>query len=73
VFRFRSSRSTTVPPTDLDAIRAASDADPRIRGLRLSRNFGKESALCAALDASDADAVVVMDGDLQHPPGISRK
>ncbi len=51
-----------------DAIRAASGADPRIRGLRLSRNFGKESALCAALDASDADAVVVMDGDLQHPP-----
>jgi glycosyltransferase involved in cell wall biosynthesis len=39
-----------------------------VRGLRLSRNFGKESALCAALDAADGDAVVVMDGDLQHPP-----
>ncbi|MBP7402131.1 MAG: glycosyltransferase family 2 protein [Clostridia bacterium] len=50
------------------AIRSASSADPRVRGLRLSRNFGKESALCAALDAADGDAVVVMDGDLQHPP-----
>ncbi len=50
------------------AIAAASAADGRVRGLRLSRNFGKESALCAALDAADGDAVVVMDGDLQHPP-----
>ena len=47
---------------------SAAASDSRIRGLRLSRNFGKESALCAALDAADGDAVVVMDGDLQHPP-----
>ncbi len=51
-----------------EAIRAAAATDPRIQGLRLSRNFGKEAALCAALDAADADAVIVMDGDLQHPP-----
>ncbi len=36
--------------------------------LRLSRNFGKEAALCAALENADGDAVVVMDSDLQHPP-----
>ncbi len=36
--------------------------------LRLSRNFGKEAALCAALENADDDAVVVMDADLQHPP-----
>lgn len=36
--------------------------------LRLSRNFGKEAALCAALDHAEGDAVVVMDSDLQHPP-----
>lgn len=34
----------------------------------LSRNFGKESALCAALENAAGDAVVVMDSDLQHPP-----
>lgn len=36
--------------------------------IRLSRNFGKELALCAALENADGDAVVVMDSDLQHPP-----
>ncbi|WP_045741416.1 glycosyltransferase family 2 protein [Actinoplanes rectilineatus] len=43
-------------------------ADPRVRGLRLSRNFGKESALLAGLEAASGDAVVVIDSDLQHPP-----
>lgn len=39
-------------------------------GLRLSRNFGKENALCAGLDRVRGRAVVVMDGDLQHPPAL---
>ena len=47
---------------------ALRDADPRIATLRLSRNFGKELALTAGLDAADADAVVVIDADLQDPP-----
>lgn len=38
-----------------------------LRLLRLSRNFGKEVALTAALAAAEADAVVLMDSDLQHP------
>jgi glycosyltransferase involved in cell wall biosynthesis len=38
-----------------------------IRLLRLSRNFGKEIALSAGLMAADADAVVMLDADLQHP------
>jgi polyisoprenyl-phosphate glycosyltransferase len=44
------------------------EADPRVRGLRLSRNFGHQIALTAGLWAADGDAVVTMDGDLQHPP-----
>ncbi|GAA1631130.1 glycosyltransferase family 2 protein [Actinoplanes couchii] len=42
--------------------------DPRVRGLRLSRNFGKEAALLAGLEHANGDAVVVIDSDLQHPP-----
>jgi glycosyltransferase involved in cell wall biosynthesis len=38
------------------------------RLLLLSRNFGKEAALTAGLDAARGDAVVFMDADLQHPP-----
>lgn len=43
-------------------------ADNRIRLLELSRNFGKEIALSAGIDALDCDAVIIMDADLQHPP-----
>lgn len=50
------------------AISLASQEDRRIHGIRFSRNFGKEAAICAALDAATGDAVVLMDGDLQHPP-----
>ena len=45
-------------------------ADPRVRLLRLSRNFGKELALTAGLDEVDADAVVVLDADGQDPPEL---
>jgi glycosyltransferase involved in cell wall biosynthesis len=47
---------------------AAHDRDPRIKVIDLSRNFGKEYALTAGLDHCAADAVVLMDSDLQHPP-----
>src|SRR3954471_8061097 len=43
---------------------------PQLRGFRLSRNFGKELALCAGLDRARGDAVIVMDGDGQHPPSL---
>jgi dolichol-phosphate mannosyltransferase len=43
---------------------------PELRGLRLSRNFGKEAALSAGLDASRGRACIVMDADLQHPPAL---
>jgi polyisoprenyl-phosphate glycosyltransferase len=38
-----------------------------IRYLRFSRNFGKEKALSAGLDYARGDAVILMDGDFQHP------
>lgn len=40
----------------------------KIKTLSLSRNFGKEIALTAGLHSNQADAVVMMDADLQHPP-----
>ena len=42
--------------------------DPRILALSLSRNFGHQSAITAALDHVSGDATVVMDGDLQDIP-----
>lgn len=42
--------------------------DPRLRYVRLSRNFGHQAALTAGLDLADGDAVITMDSDLQHPP-----
>jgi glycosyltransferase involved in cell wall biosynthesis len=39
-----------------------------LRAFRLSRNFGKELALCAGLEHAKGDAIIVMDADMQHPP-----
>ncbi|HET6893508.1 MAG TPA: glycosyltransferase family 2 protein [Pyrinomonadaceae bacterium] len=44
-----------------------------IRAVRLSRNFGKESAICAGLEVVRGQAVIVMDGDGQHPPSLLPK
>lgn len=51
-------------------LRLLSEEVPGIRALRLSRNFGKEAALCAGLEAVRGDACVIMDADLQHPPEL---
>jgi glycosyltransferase involved in cell wall biosynthesis len=40
------------------------------RVIQLSRNFGKEAALTAGLQASAGEVVVMMDADLQHPPAL---
>ncbi len=41
-----------------------------IGALKLSRNFGKESAICAGLRKARGDACIIMDSDLQHPPSL---
>ena len=56
----------------LDRLLELRQADPRVTVLSLSRNFGHQLAVTAGLDAaSDADAVIVMDTDLQDPPQVS--
>jgi glycosyltransferase involved in cell wall biosynthesis len=54
----------------LTLLNELADADPRITVLSLARNFGHQVALSAGLDYAEGDAVVTMDGDLQHPPEV---
>jgi dolichol-phosphate mannosyltransferase len=44
--------------------------EPGIKGIRFSRNFGKEGAIFAGLRHAAGDAVVIIDCDLQHPPEL---
>ncbi len=54
-----------------ELLRAQSARDPRFEAIELSRNFGFQAALSAGLaHASEADAVVTMDADLQDPPEV---
>jgi glycosyltransferase involved in cell wall biosynthesis len=56
--------------TTLAVITAANLADPRVRALSLSRNFGKEAALSAGIDHARGRAVIPMDVDMQDPPEV---
>lgn len=47
--------------------------DPRFKVMRLSRGFGHQIALSAGLDVARGQAVITMDGDLQHPPEVVPK
>ncbi len=51
-----------------DRVRAARDRDPRVKLVRLRRNFGKAAALTAGFDRSLGRLVVTIDGDLQDEP-----
>lgn len=42
--------------------------DNRIKVIELSRNFGHQAAITAGIDSADADAVITIDGDGEHPP-----
>ena len=52
----------------LNLLEEAAGADSRILVVALSRNFGHQTALAAALDQASGDVVMLMDGDLQDPP-----
>lgn len=51
-------------------LKSLANENARVSLIRLSRNFGKESALCAGLEHAKGDMVLVMDADLQHPPNL---
>lgn len=57
----------------LEIIEGLHARDPRVRGISFSRNFGKELALSAGLQAARGDAVVPMDVDLQDPPALLKQ
>lgn len=56
------------PDDSWKMINTLSQADNRVRGINLSRNFGQHNAITAGLDYAQGDWVVVMDCDLQHRP-----
>ena len=45
-------------------------ADPRWKFVRLSRNFGYQNSITAGMSAASGDAIMVIDADLQDPPGL---
>jgi glycosyltransferase involved in cell wall biosynthesis len=51
-----------------DVIRDLTAQDPRVRGIRFRRNFGKAAALSAGFDAAKGDLILTLDGDLQDDP-----
>ena len=51
-------------------IQALSTEHPEVKGISFSRNFGKESAIFAGLEAASGDCCLIMDCDLQHPAEI---
>jgi len=54
----------------LDIMLMQHQEDPRFSIIELSRNFGHQAAIASGLSFADADAVIVMDGDLQDPPEL---
>jgi glycosyltransferase involved in cell wall biosynthesis len=54
----------------LNKLISVADNDSRFHVIELSRNFGKEAALTAGIDAATGDAVIPIDADLQDPPEL---
>jgi adenylylsulfate kinase-like enzyme/glycosyltransferase involved in cell wall biosynthesis len=56
------------PDNSWEVIQREVQKDPRVRGIRLAKNFGQHRAITAGLDIAKGDWVVVLDCDLQDPP-----
>jgi dolichol-phosphate mannosyltransferase len=56
-----------------NAIEEQSIRDHRVKCISFSRNFGHQNALMAGMQNAGGDQVVIMDGDLQHPPALIGK
>lgn len=54
----------------LKILESINQKDPRVKIIKLSRNFGHQSAITAGLDYAQGDAVITMDADLQDPPEV---
>lgn len=57
----------------LERLQLLSRQDERVRVLEFARNFGKEAAVSAGLDAAWGEAAIILDADLQHPPALMPK
>ena len=53
-----------------EVVRHLCENDPRVRGVRLSRNFGSHAAIACGIDRAAGDCVVVLAADLQDPPEL---
>lgn len=53
-----------------DVIRKLAETDDHVRPVIFARNFGHQIAVTAGLDYSRGDAVIIIDADLQDPPGV---
>ena len=53
-----------------EKIKQFSDVDTSVKGVKLARNFGHQHALLAGLSKARGQAIISMDGDLQHPPSL---
>lgn len=51
-------------------INALAEQDPHVRALTFARNFGHQIAITCGMDFAKGDAVITMDGDMQHPPEL---
>ncbi len=54
----------------LSILKNISEKDSKLFYIELSRNFGHQNALMAGLDLATGDAIITMDGDMQHPPSL---
>lgn len=54
----------------LTILKALREKDERVSYIDLSRNFGKEKAMLAGFDYATGDCMIIMDADLQDPPGL---